>query len=363
MPQPETVRAVVFLGAGTPLALREFPLAELKAGEILIRVTCCTICSSDLHTYTGRRTSPAPSVLGHEIVGRIASFGPDTPRLDVAGGLLNEGDRVTWSVAVGCGRCFYCRHHLPQKCENLFKYGHEPLNARAPLSGGLAEYCVLQPGTALVRVPEDLDNRIACPASCATATVAAALRAGDGCADKTVLLLGAGVLGLTACAMAHSQGARAVICCDIEQDRAERARAFGATHCCLADEAILRPTIEAVTEGRGVDLVVELSGSAEAVELGARLPRIGGILVLVGTVFPTRAVSLEPERIVRRLLTIRGVHNYAPEDLQTALHFLAGQRDAARFEQLVSATFPLEKADEAFQHALRHPGTRVAVQP
>ncbi len=362
MPRPETVRAAVFLGAGTPLLLQDFPLPELKAGEILIRVTCCTICGSDLHTYVGRRQSPTPSVLGHEILGRIADFGPDAPRHDVSGAPLHEGDRVTWSVAVSCGQCFCCRHQLPQKCETLFKYGHEPLS-RSALSGGLAEYCVLRPGTALVRVPEELDNRLACPASCSTATVAAALRAGYGCGDQTVLLLGAGVLGLSACAMARGHGARAVICCDIDPDRAERARAFGATHCCLADESALRPVVEAVTEGRGADLVVELSGSANAVELGAQLVRIGGILVLVGTVFPTRAVSLDPERIVRRLLTIRGVHNYAPDDLLTAMQFLAGQRDSFVFQQLVSATFPLEQADEAFQHALRHPGTRVAVQP
>ncbi len=363
MTSPPTARAAVFVGPGQPLTLRQFPLPELHSGDILVRVTCCTLCSSDLHSYTGRRSVPTPSILGHEILGRIASFGPGACRQDIAGQTLNEGDRVTWSVAANCGGCFFCRNHIPQKCDRLFKYGHEPLDSRSPLSGGLAEYCVLQPGTAVVRVPEDLDNRLVCPASCATATVAAALRAAGGCAGKTILILGAGVLGLTACAMAQSQGAHAVICCDIDQGRAEKASLFGASQTCLADEGSLRPILEGQTEGRGADVAVELAGSAEAVELGPRLLRIGGTLVLVGTVFPTRPAALEPERIVRRLLTIRGVHNYAPEDLHQALEFLVGQRDREAFKQMVSATFPLEKSDAAFQHALLNPGMRVAVEP
>lgn len=130
----------------------------LQAGERLVRVTACTICGSDLHTLAGRRTAPAPSILGHEAVG-----------IEVA-----TGRRVTWSILACCGECDRCRRGMEQKCERLFKYGHG-MHAGAP-SGGLSELIVLRPGTLVLEVPEGLADEVVCPANCATATVAACLR-------------------------------------------------------------------------------------------------------------------------------------------------------------------------------------------
>ena len=95
----KTSLAAVFTAVGEPLALREFPLPELRGSEILVRVRCTTICGSDLHSYFGRRHSPVPSVLGHEMVGEIADAGP-RGALDFRGSPLKIGDRVTWSM---CG--------------------------------------------------------------------------------------------------------------------------------------------------------------------------------------------------------------------------------------------------------------------
>ena len=206
----KTARAAVFLDPGQPLEMRSFALREPRGQEMLVRVTFCTLCGSDLHTFTGRRQTPTPTILGHEIIGRIERFGPDAPRHDLLGQPLREGDRITWTLAASCGACFYCTRELPQKCERLFKYGYEQITDDHPLSGGLADYCLLAPGTGIIRLPETLPDAVACPANCATATVAAALRAGGGCQGQTVLIQGAGMLGLTACAMAKAGGAAAL---------------------------------------------------------------------------------------------------------------------------------------------------------
>ena len=171
----DTARAVVFTGPGRQLEIRDFPLPELASGEVLIRTSCATICGSDLSSYTGRRDTPTPTVLGHEVLGVIAAFGPGPVPRDWHGEPLTVGERVTWSVAASCGQCFYCDRELPQKCERLFKYGHEPL-AEHPLSGGLAEYCHLAAGTAILSIPEGVPDVVACPANCAVATAAATLR-------------------------------------------------------------------------------------------------------------------------------------------------------------------------------------------
>jgi len=340
---------MVFVSPGSPLEPRDIPLPPPGVGEAIVRVTCCTLCGSDLHSYLGRRPVPTPTVLGHEIVGVVESAG--------TGFAFAPGERVTWSVAASCGACVYCAKRVPQKCETLRKYGHEPLDIGAV--GGLSTHCHLLPGTAAFRLPDSIPDAVACPASCATATIAAALRATDGVAGESVLIFGAGMLGLTAAAMARARGAEAVVVCDVDVDRLGLARRFGATHTTTPEH--LGSAVGEVSSGRGVGAVLELSGAPSAVAAGLDLARVGGVLVWAGSVFPSAAVEVPPEKVVRKLLTIRGVHNYRPDDLAAALEFLERAGDRYPFEELVARTFPLEEADDAFRYAVEARPVRVAV--
>lgn len=358
-------RAVVFDGPGTPLQFRNFDLPQVRAGEVLVRITTATVCGSDLHTFQGKRSTPCPTILGHEIIGRVAELPSGESVSDIHGNPLKTGDRVTWSVAARCGECFFCTHGLPQKCEHLFKYGHERITENHQLSGGVAEYCHLVKGTAILRVPDELPDKVACPANCATATVAAAMRYGGDCKDGVVLVQGAGMLGLTNAAMARSRGAREVIVCDVSPQRLEMAEQFGATETVLIqkDATPLSGAVSRLTSGRGVDLALDMSGSPDAMEMGISLLRIGGRYVWVGAVFPQRPLSINAETIVRKLIQIQGIHNYAPEDLAAALDFLQACQNQFPFEGLVDTTFPLDKADTAFAYAIESGALRVAIQP
>lgn len=347
---------MIFDGAGQPLQLAEFDVPSLQPGEILVEILCCTLCGSDVHTFSGARSTPCPTIPGHEILGRIAELSTDI----VSQG-LQIGDRVTWSVAASCGECFFCQRQLPQKCEHLVKYGHERVTDAAPLRGGLAEHCVLAAGTAVFKVPTELPDTVACPANCATATVAGALRTAGDVQDQAVLVMGAGMLGLTAAAMARHRGAAQVIVCDIDPQRLAMAEQFGATHVALGED--VRSLVDQMTAGRGVDAVLEVSGSPDATELGLNLLRIGGRMILVGAVFPGRALQVDAEQVVRRLLRIEGLHNYRPDDLAAALEFLAATWKRYPFEELVSMTFPLQDAQAAFEHAVATKPFRVAVIP
>lgn len=355
-----TALAAVFRGVGRPFEYLEWPLPRPREAEVLVEVTACTLCGSDLHSIHGRRSVPTPTVLGHEILGRVAAFGPDAPRVDTAGQPLREGDRVTWAIVASCGDCFYCARDLPQKCERGFKYGHEPAHPGRELSGGLADHCLLAPGTALFRVPDELSDAVACPSSCATATIAAALEAGGPVAGLSVLILGAGMLGVTAAAWCRALGARDVIACDQDDARLSAASAFGVTKTCLPDH--LSEVITEQTEGRGVDVAFELSGAPESVEAALSRLRTGGTLVLVGSVFTTPPVALVPERLVRGCLTVRGVHNYAPRHLLAALEFLAGHPQYP-FDSLVAPWRPLTDLDALIASG-PPPGTlRIGIRP
>ncbi|MDI5976085.1 alcohol dehydrogenase catalytic domain-containing protein, partial [Amycolatopsis magusensis] len=196
-----TARYARWDGTGRPFTVVEAGVpGSLRPGEVLARVDLATVCGSDLHTVHGRRSSPAPSVLGHEQVGTVLASAPGLRCAD--GTPVTPGLRIVWSVTASCGRCDRCVRDMPQKCAGLRKYGHEPLDPDAPFTGGFATHCVLLPGTTIVAVPDGLPDVVASPASCATATVAAALAVPGDLAGRRVLVAGAGMLGVTAVAMA-----------------------------------------------------------------------------------------------------------------------------------------------------------------
>lgn len=355
-----TVRAAVFTSPGKGLVTRRIASRAPGPGEVRVRVSCCTVCGSDLHTYLGHRRTPTPTVLGHEILGVVESIGPGGAR-DFEGREIQPGHRVTWSIAASCGDCFFCRHDLSQKCQRLFKYGHERLDTDHPLSGGLAEHCLLAAGTTIVRLPDHLPDEVACPANCATATIAAALRLGAVNAGDTVLIMGAGALGLTAAAMVRTFGAAHVIGCDVQPRRLAMMRRFGATDAVTPDQ--LAATVATATHARGVDLALDVSGAISAMAAVIPLLRIGGRFVLVGAVFATADLVINPEMLVRRMLTILGLHNYAPRDLHAAVRFLAAHHRDYPFAELVEGLWPLDEATTAFDHAISNHSLRVGVRP
>ncbi|NLF72778.1 MAG: alcohol dehydrogenase catalytic domain-containing protein [Candidatus Anammoximicrobium sp.] len=357
--EARVARAAVFSGVGRPLELRSIPVADPQEGEILVRVVGCTLCGSDVHTYTGKRSTPLPTILGHEILGRIVAFGPAAARRDARGTSLHEGDRVTWALVASCGACFYCRRGLPQKCLCAVKYGHEPLHEDARLRGGLADYCLLAPGTAVVRLEDALSDEAACPANCGTATMVAATEAAGDMHGGCVVVLGAGLLGLTACALARSRGAADVILCDVQSPRLARGAAFGATRVAAPGE--LGAAAAGATQGHGVDVVIDSAGTPEAFESGLALLRLGGAFILVGAVFPTRPVELHVERVVRRNLRLCGIHNYAPEHLVKAVAFL--EQSKHPWHSLVADWLPLSECTRTFQRAQDPAVLRIGVRP
>lgn len=356
----EIVRAVVFDGTPGHLMLRSYPRPVPALGEVLVNVVGCTLCGSDLHTTEGRRQVAVPTVLGHEIVGEIAAWGQDGPApVDVEGHSLSVGDRVVWAVVASCGKCLHCQRGIPQKCHRAIKYGHERAEERRTLTGGLADACLLAPGTAIVRVPASMPLEVACPASCATATVAAALEPAGDLTGRTVAVFGLGLLGLTACAMARVAGAATVLGIDPSPQRRERATAFGAT----ALESSRDFARESQPKQPDIDVSIEVSGSPIAVAEAVRRATIGGAIHLVGSVAPVGTVPVDPEHIVRRLLTIRGIHNYAPCHLVNAVRFLAEHGSRFPFTSLIERWYPLSETPEAFAAAVRSRAVRVGVRP
>jgi len=354
-----TAKALVFDQAHGRFRRQSITLPILQMGEVLVRVRYATICTSDLHTFTGRRTGPVPCILGHEIIGEVVDLGsPEV--LDYSGSPIKTGDRITWTVYAHDHDGMMARRGFPQKSADLFKYGHQALEENHPLSGGFASHCHLKAGTDLFKVPESLSDQEATPLNCTHATVAGALRLAGDMTGKNVLVVGAGMLGLSACAMSAEAGARKVALKEINPDRAKSASDFGASLILDMDPEHQKQQLAAMG---GIDVVIETSGVPEAMESSLTMLNIGGIAVWVGAVFEQRDLRINAEYVVRHLLTLKGLHNYVPADLQTAIDFLRKHHNKYPFHQLVALTYDLQDLDEAFAAAETSGAHRIGVRP
>jgi putative phosphonate catabolism associated alcohol dehydrogenase len=341
---PQTIgKALLFEGPELPLRLVEQPFPAPLEGEVVVRVEAATLCGSDLHTINGKRRVETPTVLGHETIGRIEAMGPGpVPRLQ-DGTLAAIGDRITWAVVANCGGCRYCDSDLPQKCERAIKYGHEPLTGRRMWTGGLATWNLLAPGTTLIKLPESLPASLGTPASCATATVMAGFEALGPIEGKNLLITGAGMLGLTAVARARAFRPASITVVDPVCWRRDQAFLMGCS-------SALTP-VEFSNHAQTVDAWLELSGSNASWESCFPRLTVGATVALIGAVFPTQDTAFNLERVVRRMITIRGIHNYGPRHLAGAVEFLTELPADHPLGQLAGPWFTLDQHETALRVA------------
>jgi alcohol dehydrogenase len=358
-------KAAVFSEVGKPLEMRQFKLPhKLEPGAALCKVKMSTICGSDLHTISGRRTEPAPLILGHEIIGEIVALGSDLKN-DGFGDKLEVGDRVSWSIMASCGRCFYCELDLPQKCEKLCKYGHTCCNEPPHLTGGYAEYIYLFPGTAIYKIPADIPDEIATPANCALSTVINAVETIGLNKKETVLIQGAGLLGLNLVALAVEAGVKKIFVTDVVKSRLGLAGKFGANFCINVKDLACEEVVSQIrdqTDGYGVDVAFEICGVKEAVALAVESLRIGGRYLIAGLVMPGSDLGIDGNQLTRKYLTVKGIHNYNPKHLGMALRFLEKCSRKYPYDELVGRVFSLSQINEAIESASTGKHIRIGVR-
>lgn len=363
MAEPDAV-SMLFMGAGSPHEPGAVPQVGLRIGEVLVRIELATVCGSDVHTVLGHRIEPTPLVLGHEAVGYVEQVGPGGARY-TDGASVTAGDRVVWSVAVHCGNCARCLRGMPQKCESLKKYGHERIAHGWELSGSFASHMHLLAGTPIVRVHTDVPAQVLAPAGCGIATAWAALAAAERAVPlhgARVLITGGGLIGLAAAAMATERGATVTIS-DLDADRRALALQFGAAATVDPKAPAAQTSANEGEPDLDYDVAIDASGAPAAVAAGLAALAVGGVAVWVGSVFPTQPIEVVPERVVRGLATITGVHNYTPSDLEGAVTFLHEYWQRYPFAALVGETLPLHELDLALERSAAQLEVRVGIDP
>jgi L-iditol 2-dehydrogenase len=350
---PATAKAAVFFGPGKPFEIREVPIPEIDAHGVLIRVTIANICGSDLHFWRGDAPVRLPDdgwIFGHEMTGRVAKLGSRI-KTDSLGRPLKEGDRVAYTYFYPCGRCYACLNKEPAACPHKIERPLGP-SAFPHLHGAFADHYYLRPGDALFAVPAELADEVVAPVNCALAQVMYGLHVAGVRFGDSVVIQGAGGLGLQATAVAKDMGAATVVVVDQIPGRLELAKGFGADHTLnLKEVPDRRERVKLVREwtgGVGADVACDFVGFPAVIPEGLEMLRSGGTYLEIGTISRGAKIELEPSLLVWGSKKIVGVIQYDPWIIPRALDFLVRTKTRWPWERIISHKYPLEKINEAF---------------
>jgi L-iditol 2-dehydrogenase len=332
------------------LEMVDLPSPQPAEDELLVHVQACGICGSDVHGYdgsTGRRVPPI--VMGHEAAGIVESVGSAVQN-------FRAGDRVTFDSTVYCGKCFYCLRGQINLCEN-----REVIGASTPTfrrMGAFAEL-VSVPARIAYLLPDSLSYAHAAMIEAVSVAVHA-VSLTPIALDDTVVVVGAGMIGLLTLQAVRAAGASKVIVLDVDDSRLELARSLGATKALNSRGSDVIPQILDMTSGHGADSAMECVGSTVPVKLALDSVRKGGSVTLIGNVAPT--IELGLQSTVTRQIRLQG--SCASSGEYPACISLIS-RGAIRVEPLISAVAPLRDGASWFHRLYeREPGLlKVILEP
>ena len=364
------IKAAVLEEFGQPLQVQEVDLAEPKSGEVLVRLTACGVCHTDLYTASGADPSGyAPTVLGHEGAGIVEKLGPDVTS-------VAPGDQVVTLFSPQCRECIHCRSDrtnlclairdmqgkglLPDGTTRLGRNG-EPIRHFMGTST-FAEYTVM-PEIALAKVDPEAPPEHACLFACGLSTgLGAAMNTAKVEAGSTCVVFGAGMVGLGAVAGCRLQGAERIVCVDLSEERLELAKGQGATDTLVGGPDAVERIVE-MTGGFGADYAFEATGNVAVMRQAVESARMGwGLCTVAGVAGKGEVLEVVPRYLItgRRVAgsSFGGVkgRDQVPQYVERAL---AGEIDVAAF---VSHRIRLEDVNRGFELMETQNGIRSVIE-
>ena len=317
------------------IAVVEREIPAIKENQVLVKVKAAGICGSDVHIFHGKNAfATYPRVVGHEFAGEIAKVG------DQAGDFA-VGEHVVVDPVVSCGHCYACRIGRHNVCTSLHVMGvHE--------DGGFQEYVAVN-ADQVYKLPADLPWEIAATVEPFSIGAQVAHR-GRLSGNDTVLICGAGPIGLIILQVAKMKGARVAIL-DLEESRLEKAKELGADMIINGNTTDLVDAMKEFTDGLGFNLIYEATANAKILAPCIRdLPSQAGRVVVLG--FTTQELPIRQVDIMGRELEIIGTRLNNHRFPEVIDWFKAG---SVKPQEIITHTFPFEKAAEAFQFSDENP--------
>jgi len=338
------VRAMVLTGVGT-LVEQSFPRPPTALDDGLLRVELAGICHTDVGILSGSYAAPCPLVMGHEIVGRIEEVGERAARRWG----VRPGDRVAVEPIAGCGSCRYCAAGDNRFCDDAIGYGTSTPASQPPhLYGAYSPLMYLAPGSLVHRLPEGMSaaSGMLCTVAISNGVQWTLARGGVRQGDR-VVVQGVGPIGLSCVAAARAAGARTVVATGLSRDALglSLATTFGADVTVAADEDDVLAVVRHATQGELADVVVDTTGSPQAVRLSLDLVRKTGTVVSAGVTGKDTLTPLPLDVLLLKEIRLQGVFSFDSDAVRRAISLATS--GAFPFEQLVTHRFPLVEAERA----------------
>ena len=357
-------RAAIFTEKLKPLDLREIELPEVDPDGLIVQITLANVCGSDVHAWEGKTPRNGPTILGHEMTGRVFRLGRNV-KTDALGAPLREGDRIVYTYWHPCFQCPHCLGGEPNLCMiKSGRAGRDRSDQWPYFTGAFADFFFLRRGHYALKVPEGLLDEAVSPINCALAEVVYGLEQGGARMGDPVAVQGAGGLGIYACAAAKEMGAGPVVILDRLPDRLEMAKRFGADHALNVDDyGTPDDRAAAVREltGGGATVTLEVAGSPDVIKEGILMTRPRGSYMIIGNIMPGFTTELDPTWIYLRSLRVIGVRGYESAALRKALQLLVTAKEKYPWDDLLSHKFPLTEINAAFQLSLERKVRRAAI--
>lgn len=344
------MKAAVCSEFGGPLVIEDLRLRAPRPDEVLVKVAATAICHSDLHDIKGDFGGGLPFVGGHETAGHVAEVGSGVST-------VAPGDRVIVSLLESCGKCSSCLSGRPYFCETKVTYdvqgtlsraNGEPVIQKARV-GGFAEY-VLVHESQLVKVADDMPLEVATVLACGVITgFGAVVNRAKVRPMESVVVIGAGGVGLNSVQGALVCGANPIVAVDILASKLERAREFGATQVVNAKETDPVTAVKELTGGKGADYVFVTVGSASALQQAFAMLCRGGTAVMVGLPPAADAMASFPAgELAFAEKTVTGAF-MGDARLQEDIPGLIALYKAGRYrlDELIAGRYPFERINEA----------------
>jgi L-iditol 2-dehydrogenase len=345
------IRAAVLPAPRRPLEIWRLDDPDLEPGSVLLETIASEVCGTDVHLRDGRLSGvPYPLLMGHVSVGRILeSRGVER---DAMGAALSTGDVVTFlDVHEVCGRCYHCAvTYQPNRCPSRRVYGITYGALEGPL-GGWAERIYLKPGVRIVKLPEALSADDVIGGGCGLFTGFAAVERSALAMGDTVLVQGAGPVGLAVAGFASLRGAGRVLMIGAPRARLALAARFGADTTFdlgTTTAAERSAALEELTSGRGADVVIEATGNPAAIREGLGLVRDGGTYVVAGHYTDAGETPINPHTdLNRKHVEVRAQWGTEFRHVARALVVYARHRDRLPFVDVIGGRYGLADADRA----------------
>lgn len=353
------LKAAVLYEPGQPLRVEDVELAPPRAGEARVRVAAAGVCHSDYHYMKGDLETPLPAVLGHEGAGVVEEVGPGVSA-------VAPGDHVVLLWRSSCGRCAYCSVGRPALCawglrlrstgrllddtSRLSRDGTEIAHFLGVSCFAEAVVCAEQ---SLLKIPDDIPLSIAAIAGCSVMTgVGAAVNSARVEPGSSVLVIGAGGVGLCAVMGAQLCGAGQVIAADVNSAKLDMARGFGATDVIdAASEDVVRMARK--LSGGGVDYAFEAIGRPDTLSQSVRALRAGGMAVAIGVAPAAARAEISPFDLVIQEKTLKGsIYGSTRPHADFPRLFELYRRGRLPLDRLISREYRLEEINDAYEAML-----------